>query len=29
LHFAANEGHGDIVEFLIEKSIDVEALTGQ
>ena len=27
LHFAANEGHGDICEALIEKSIDVEAVT--
>lgn len=29
LHFASNEGHGDIVEALIEKSIKVDALTSQ
>ena len=29
LHYAANEGHGDILETLIEKSIDVEAQTNQ
>jgi ankyrin repeat protein len=27
LHYAANEGHGDILEVLIDKNIDVEALT--
>ena len=27
LHYAANEGHGDILEKLIEKNIDVEAVT--
>lgn len=29
LHYAANEGHGDILEALIEKGIDVEAKTSQ
>ena len=29
LHFAANEGHGDICEVLIEKNIDVEAVTSK
>ena len=27
LHYAANEGHGDIIEALIEKMIDLEAVT--
>ena len=27
LHYTANEGHGDILETLIEKNIDVEAMT--
>ena len=27
LHYAANEGHGDILEALIDKNIDVEAVT--
>ena len=27
LHYAANQGHGDILEKLIEKNIDVEAVT--
>ena len=29
LHYAANEGHGDILEALIEKNIDIQALTKQ
>ena len=29
LHYAANEGHGDICEKLIERSIDVEAVTNR
>jgi len=29
LHYAANEGHGDILEVLIDKNIDVEAVTNQ
>jgi len=27
MHYAANEGHGDILEILIEKNIDIEAVT--
>ena len=27
LHYAANEGHGDILETLIERGIDVAAVT--
>ena len=27
LHYAANEGHGDILEALIGKNIDIEAVT--
>ena len=27
LHYAANEGHGDIIEVLIEKGADIQALT--
>jgi len=27
LHYAANEGHGDILEALIEKNIDLQAVT--
>lgn len=29
LHYAANEGHGDILEALIQKRIDIEACTNQ
>jgi len=29
LHYAANEGHGDILEALVEKCIDIEARTHQ
>lgn len=27
MHYAANEGHGDILEKLIEKNSDIEAVT--
>ena len=27
LHYAVNEGHGDIAQTLIEKNIDVSAVT--
>ena len=27
LHFASNEGHGDVVEALITKNINLEAVT--
>jgi len=27
MHYAANEGHGDILEALIEKNVDIEAVT--
>ena len=29
LHYAANEGHGDILEALIERNIEVEAVTNR
>lgn len=29
MHYAANEGHGDILEALIGKNIDIEAVTSQ